>query len=103
MRPLLLGDVALAARVLHGLPSERRAGTMERLLAEADCADRHRRIHGIPHPVFGGGSLMAAASRFERGSEPSFDDPDYCRCWRIVLDALSARRSQDRHGRCNTV
>jgi hypothetical protein len=93
MRPLLQGDVSMAARVLRALPPEQRASRIRRLLREAELGDRHRRRTGLPHPVWGGGSLMAAASRMPRAAEPGFDDADYCRCWVIVLEAALSGRA----------
>jgi len=94
MRPVLHGDVSMAARVLLSVPDPVRPIRMARLLREAEAADSHRRRTGRAHPVWGNGSLMAAAARLPRGPEPDFDDADYCRCWTVVFDALIAHRSR---------
>lgn len=98
MRPVLHGDVSCAARALLRLPGPQRAGLCRRLLAEAEAADRHVGRTGRLHPLFGNGSLMSAARKRMLADEPGFDDPEYCRCFEMVLRALvrhqvSPRRS----------
>lgn len=88
MRCVLHGDLVAAARVLLALPPERRRAAMRLLLARARAADRYRLRHGRAHPRFGTGSLMAAASGWERLPEPALSDPDYLRCLIVVLSAL---------------
>lgn len=88
MRPLLHGDVSAAARVLLTLPPHSRDGYCRRLIAEAEAADRHVLKTGRLHPLFGNGSLMAAARTRPLADEPGFDDPDYCMCFETVLRHL---------------
>lgn len=92
MRPLLHGDVAMAARVLLALPERMRPPRIRRLLRRADAADRYRQRTGLAHPAWGSGSLMAAAERMPRAPEPDFDDVDYCRCWILVLSEAMAHQ-----------
>ena len=94
MRPILHGDVSMAARALMQLPDPVRPLRIARLLREAEAADLHRKSTGRAHPVWGNGSLVAAAARFPRAQEPDFDDPEYCRCWMTVFDALLAHRGR---------
>ncbi len=91
MRPLLHGDVSNAARVLFALPEVLRGRVCERMIVEAEIADRHRREVGRVHPLFGNGSLMSAARKRQLADEPGFDDADYCRCFDMVLQCLIAR------------
>lgn len=95
MRRVLYGDVSNAARVLLRVPEAARARLCARLLAEAEYADRHMRRTGRAHPLWGNGSLMAAARKRMLAPEPGFDDPDYCACFEMVLQAL-IRRAADR-------
>lgn len=48
---------------------------------------------GRCHPLWGNGSLMGAARKRMLAPEPGFDDPEYCRCFEMVLEALIARRA----------
>lgn len=92
MRPVLIGDVIAAARVLAPLPRGQRAGALRALLARADLADRHRKRLGRAHPRWGNGSLMAAAHAEAPPPEPFLDDPAYLEALICVLWALRARR-----------
>lgn len=93
MRPLLASDVSAAARALLAVPEVERPAFCARLLEEADAADRYTRHQGRIHPVWGNGTLRAAAFAHGLAPEPGFDDPAYCSCFSIVLNALARRRS----------
>jgi len=93
------GDLVAAARVLFGLPAARRNAAIGQLLRQAGWADRHRRKTGKLHPIWGDGSLMSAALNRRPGPEPSLDDPVYCACMALVLDALVDWRSVNGPGR----
>lgn len=88
MRPLLLGDVTVAARVLMCLPEAERRATAVAMLSDARVAELHLRDTGMVHPRFGNGSLMAAAMTRPRAPEPRVDDADYARCLVVVLEAV---------------
>ncbi len=88
MRPILHGDVSAAARALLAAPAAIRARLCDRLIAEAEMADLHVAETGRLHPVFGNGSLMAAARGRKLADEPRFDDIQYCQCFELVLQAL---------------
>lgn len=90
MRPVMMGDVIAAARVLCAARVGDRAALMRRLLRAASLADRHRRRTGRAHPAFGNGSLMAVARRRSSPAEPPLHDPAYLDCLCIVLAALRA-------------
>lgn len=92
MRPILHGDVGNAARALLAVAPDQRQSLCRRLIAEAEAADAHMRRTGRLHPLWGNGSLMAAARRRMLAGEPGFDDPDYCQCFETVLRALVAHR-----------
>jgi hypothetical protein len=93
MRRILAGDVAAAARALHAVPAAARAARLAELIARAEVADGHRAATGRAHPLWGGGSLMAAARAEACGPEPDFDDECYCVCWVMVLEGLLAHRA----------
>lgn len=88
MRPVLHGDVSSAARVLYALAPGMRETIGKRMIAEAECADRFARTNGQIHPMFGNGSLMGAARKRMMAPEPGFDDPEYCRCFELILRCL---------------
>jgi len=90
MRPVLHGDVSAAARALLAAAAEDRQALGARLLDQAEAADRHRLRTGRLHPQWGNGSLMGAARRYPLAVEPGFDDPDYCACMILILQALRA-------------
>lgn len=89
MRPALHGDVVAAARAIYGFPKKDRAGALRRLVRAATWAERFRRTHHRPHPYWGDGSLMAAALAEDPPPEPRLNDPDYCDCLVLVLQALA--------------
>ena len=94
MRPVQHGDVTAAACVLLALPAEARHSALWRMLAEAESADAFRRETGRLHPLWGNGSLRAAALTRPRMAEPSLDRPDYARCMAMVFEALLARAGE---------
>lgn len=92
MRPVLHGDVSCAARVLLRVPEADRAALCARMIGEAEAADRHVRAHGALHPLWGNGTLMAAARKRVLADEPNFDDTEYCHCFETVLQQLVRAR-----------
>jgi hypothetical protein len=92
MRPVMHGDVGNAARALLAVAADQRADLCQRLIGEAEAADRHMRRTGRLHPLWGNGSLMSAARRRVLADETGFDDPAYCQCFETVLRALVKHR-----------
>ncbi|MBI6630439.1 DUF7742 family protein [Pontibaca salina] len=88
MRPILHGDVSSAARALLVLPPQARDAVCRQMIRQAQQADHHVRENGRVHPIWGNGSLMAAARNWPLADEPGFDDVDYCHCFKLVLRAL---------------
>ncbi len=88
MRPVLHGDVSAAARALLAAPQWERQKLCALLIAEADLADQHVRRTGDLHPIFGNGSLMAAARSRRLADESDFGDIQYCQCFEMVLSQL---------------
>lgn len=93
LRPILPGDVACAARALLLVPEAARPAFLRSLLDGAACAAAHVASVRHLHPVWGNGSLMAAARRFPLAEEPDYSNPDYCRCTVLVLEAVSGLES----------
>lgn len=91
MRPVLMGDVTVAARALLGVRAGARAPLARRLIAEAQLADRHRAHTGRAHPLHGNGSLMAAATARHLPPEPPLADAAYLHCLIAVIEALALR------------
>ncbi|MEX0307544.1 MAG: hypothetical protein AB3N12_09175 [Ruegeria sp.] len=88
MRPLLHGDICAAARALLAAPQPDRDQLSTVMIAEAELADQHVARTGRLHPVYGNGSLMAAARSRLLADEPNFDDLQYCQCFELVLRKL---------------
>ncbi len=93
MRPVLHGDLSFAARALLAAPADGRQDLADRMIDEACAAYLHLRRTGRVHPIWGTGSLMTSARRFELAHEPRLDDPDYAACLITVLQRVLARRS----------
>ena len=93
MRPVLIGDVIAVARVLLTQSDARWPACVDRLLWQADVADRYRRRLGKPHAAWGNGSLMATAAAEPRiADEPFLADIRYLRALACVLDRLIAAK-----------
>jgi hypothetical protein len=88
----MIGDVIAAALVLLALPMGDWDRAVDRLIMEASVADSYRQRHGRHHPVWGDGSLMAAAGGHPRLREPFLSDIRYLLALIRVLDALVARK-----------
>lgn len=88
MRPVLHGDVSAAARALVAAPQSDRDRLCERMILEAELADKHVGQTGHLHPLFGNGSLMSTARTRRLADEPSFDNLQYCQCFEQVLSHL---------------
>lgn len=61
MRAVHLSDLVVATRVLCGVHPFLRAERAARMLAKAHAADKLRRRLGHGHPLWGDGTLAAAA------------------------------------------
>lgn len=94
MRPLLHGDVVMAAKVLLGVGGAERAGLMREMLERAHTADLYFKRFERGHPSWGNGSLMAVAMGYDLAPEPFLDDPEYCHCWMVVFEAIIAWRNE---------
>lgn len=88
MRAVTLTDLGAAARVLLALPEARRAAGAVALLARAETADRHRRETGRAHPLYGNGTLLAAALAHPSRDPDEPGARDYLACLALVLETL---------------
>ncbi|MCH2093515.1 MAG: hypothetical protein MK160_00185 [Rhodobacteraceae bacterium] len=93
MRPVLHGDLTVAARALLAAPAETRRDLVDRIIEDANAAHQHLFQTGRVHPVWGTGSLMTSARRFDLAHEPRLDDPDYASCLITVLQRITAYRA----------
>ncbi len=87
------------ARALFAAPARERTVLCQQLFDRAGLAAAHVARTAQLHPRWGNGSLDAAA-RHSCGplcSEPTWDNPDYITCLRLVLTGLHSRlvRSAD--------
>lgn len=89
MKPVLIGEVVTLARALMARP-DGRWDLAQRVVFEARAAERHLRLYRKAHPVFGNGTLMAAASRRPLAAERFADDPEFLACLTLALSAVSA-------------
>ena len=91
MRPILIDDALSASAALMVVPAGHRPWVLCRMLAEADAADRLYRATGRPHPLWGEGSLMAAARRRRRAARLDLEQPETCDVLALVWSLLAAR------------
>lgn len=87
MRNMLIGDALAAARALCRVAPERRLRRLFRMCWEADRANAYRLRTARMHPIWGDGSLMAAALRRKPVLAGSLDDPEFRTALILVLGA----------------
>lgn len=80
----------MLAAVGYASGLEHPARALHRLLCEADQAERHVALYHAAHPVFGDGSLMAAALRHQRHGDARFASAQGRAAWIAVLTAVQA-------------
>ena len=90
MRRIMLADVAATAQLLARWPAAERPAQLDRLLSQAQAADRFSRRFGRPHAQWGNGSLLARALA---EPSPTPNDHDYWASFSLVAAALAARKS----------
>ncbi|WP_299792351.1 hypothetical protein [uncultured Marivita sp.] len=92
--PVIYNDVLAAVSVVASVVPSRRHAVMVGLIADAERAARYRATHHAAHPVYGDGSLMAAALQYDRHGHISFQTQVGLEAWLCVLSALLERQSQ---------
>ena len=90
MRPVQLADIEVASRVLLAVPAVDRAAVMSDILDRAALADTYRQNTGRPHPVYGVGSLMSAASAYTQVPRPGYLDQNALNALSLVIRGLLA-------------
>lgn len=88
MRPVMHGDVVSAARAVLAVPVGARKPAIRRIFARAEAADQYRQRHGVAHPLWGNGSVMAVARMSPLAPEPDLDNAAYCACLADVFETL---------------
>ncbi|WP_439124315.1 DUF7742 family protein [Marivita sp.] len=94
MKPLIYNDVLAAVAVVSAVPHAQRPAKMARLLDEAIEAESYRLKHHAAHPIFGDGSLLASAQKYDVKGSTSFQTRDALGAWVCVLSALLNRLDQ---------
>ena len=93
MRPILHGDVVALSRLLLGARAPQRAVLCNRVITEADAADRYFKKFGRSHSLWGNGSVLSAARKRPLPPEPDLADAEYCACMEQVFRALADWRA----------
>ncbi len=96
MRPLAPSDLSVAARALMVFALSERRAAIARLIWQADAADRYRKHIGKSHPIWGNGTLEAAARGHSLAEAKQLSDNDYLACLGVVLDGLVRHRELSR-------
>lgn len=88
LRPILPQDVTSVARALLAVPAPLRPCHCAKVFDQAGQARAHVLRSGYLHPLWGDGSLDAAARCHPMRGEPFWDDPAYLDCLILVLNQL---------------
>ncbi len=92
MRALTWGDLGAALATVMAAPPDARAALAQRIVSEADTADRWRKRLRRAHPCYGLGSLMTAAQGHPQlGGAPTIG-PAEAEALVAILRAWGARR-----------
>ena len=97
MRPILLIDLDMAARMLQATAPAQRARRAQQLCLQAHAADKYRKRFGFPHATFGDGSLYSCAALAKGGHGPQAITADYLGCLAHVVAALRGRNLHQIH------
>ena len=89
MRPIGLTDLNDAVRAVLAAPEDDRAATAARIVGQACLADRYRKRMGRRHPVWGDGTLSAAARAGPIVAASGWCDRDYRAALALMLAALA--------------
>ena len=89
MRPVLIGDLDLAARALLAAPRGDWDRLVQTWVASADRADRFRRHTGRALTGVGDGTLSSVVLRLPRAAPARTCDPDYLAALQTVLAILA--------------
>lgn len=90
----VMGDLVAAARACLAAPPRRRRWTAIRIVREAEKARAFRRKGGGVHPIWGDGTVMAAALRRPVLPAPGLGCDQFRACLVACLDAMGAAARQ---------
>lgn len=96
MRPVLAPDLICAARAVMAAPRNAQVSMAQALLFQAETADWHRRRFGEAHPLFGDGTLAAAARHAPMEDERALCDGEMAAAMITVLRTVLQRASVHR-------
>jgi hypothetical protein len=92
MRATQLADIEAAARVLMRCRPSLRSDMAAQLVAQAHIADKYRKRLHKPHPEFGTGTLMSAASGYPQSPRLAWVDDQVLDALGAIITALGARK-----------
>lgn len=95
MRPVHLTDLDAVARAMLAVAPALRGDIAEQIVARARIADRFRKHLGRRHPVFGDGTLFAAAAVWAKVPVQARCDRAYLGCLFILSDVLAPKERFD--------
>ncbi|MDF1726376.1 MAG: hypothetical protein P1U53_01385 [Sulfitobacter sp.] len=93
MRPVLVSDFRVALRAICAAEEGDRATRCAMIVKGARLADSHSRRVGRPHALWGNGTLLAAAARFDLAPERPLNRPDVLQAAKLLLTELGADRA----------
>jgi hypothetical protein len=85
VRRLIFDDLLSLARALHPLPEAERESAGRLILEQAHAADRFRASCGRNHPLWGNGTLDAAARRHGLSAASNLSEDAFLRCLHASL------------------
>lgn len=90
MRQILMGDIVAVARSLMDVPPQMQASAANTMFYRAHVADKFMKRTGVPHPVWGNGSLLACAASGPSKAEPFPNNLAYLSSLGLVIEELIA-------------
>lgn len=91
MRAVQLSDLMAAAQAMVLVADNDRVALRDRMLREAEMADRFTRTLGKIHPLWGNGTLKDVARRHGGDKGAALDDPAACDALILLLKGLRRR------------
>lgn len=91
MRPLHPTDISIAARALLMVPADQRIDFADRLVMEAEAADKFRKNDGHAHARMGNGSLESAARAYPLADPRPLGDRENLACWETMLASIGRK------------
>lgn len=95
MRPIYPGDLDLVTRTLLACDARNRRALAQRIVQQAQTADRYRKRLGKPHPAFGTGSLISAAQGFPRKNASGACNGAYLASLAVLIQTLQSATRDD--------